>query len=84
MEAIDVSDEMSDVPESKPAGRWEQIEHFMRSHEYIRNADVRSLCGVSAATANRILAGFAAEGRLVRYREGRHWAYRLADKEQNG
>ncbi len=25
MEAIGVSDEMSDVPESEPAGRWEQI-----------------------------------------------------------
>lgn len=30
------------------------------------NADVRELCGVSAATANRILAGFVSERKLVK------------------
>ena len=44
------------------------------------NADVRELCGVSAATANRILASFVAEGNLVKYHEGGHWAYRNHDK----
>ena len=42
------------------------------------NADVRELCGVSVATANRILAGFVADGKLVKYREGGHWAYILS------
>lgn len=41
------------------------------------NADMRELCGVSAATANRILAGFASGGKLVKYRESGHWAYIL-------
>jgi len=83
IEATGVIDEMSDVTKGRLFGRWQQIEQFMYSHDYIRNADVRKLCGISAATANRILAGFVAEGRLVRYREGRHWAYRLADEQQN-
>jgi len=83
IEAIGVSDEMSDVPEGKSAGRWEPIDQFMRSHDFIGSADARNLCGISATTANRILAGFAAESRLVRHREGRHWTYRLADEQQN-
>ena len=77
IEAIDTSDEMSDAPESKNASRTKAIERFLKQHIYIMNADVRALCGVSAATANRILAGLAADGTLEKYREGGHWAYRL-------
>ena len=80
MEAIDMSDEMgdemSDAPKDKATERWKQIEQFLEHHDVIQNADVRQLCGVSAATANRILAGFVAEGRLAKCREGGHWAYR--------
>ena len=74
--AINTSDEMSDGPMDKAAMRWTQIEKFLETHEFIMNADVRALCGVSAATANRILAGFASKAKLVKYREGGHWAYR--------
>ena len=77
IDAINTSDEMSDEVMDKAAMRWKQIEKFLQTHEYIMNADVRVLCGVSAATANRILAGLAAEGTLVKYREGGHWAYKL-------
>lgn len=42
------------------------------------NADVRELCGVSAATANRTLSMLTIEGKLVKYRCGGHWAYHLA------
>lgn len=77
IDAINASDEMSDGKIDKTTMRWKQIEKFMETHEFIMNADVRTLCGVSAATANRILAGFASEGRLVKYREGGHWAYHL-------
>lgn len=76
MEAVNMSDEMSDAPKDKAADRWKQIEQFLEHHEGIQNADVRQLCGVSAATANRILAKFAAEGKLVKCRESGHWAYR--------
>lgn len=76
IESANMSDEMSDVPKDKAAERWKQIQRFLESHDVIQNADVRQLCGVSAATANRILAGFVAEGRLVKYRQGGHWGYR--------
>lgn len=45
------------------------------------NADVRALCGVSAATANRILADLAEESKLVKCHENGHWAYSLKIKE---
>ena len=77
IDAINASDEMSDGTMDKATMRWKQIEKFLETHEFIMKADVRELCGVSAATANRILAGFASEGKLVRYREGGHWAYKL-------
>ena len=77
IDAIDASDEMSDDKMDKATMRWKQIEKFLETHEFIMNADVRELCGVSAATANRILAGLATEGTLVKYREGGHWAYML-------
>mgnify|MGYP000394201088 CR=1 FL=1 len=72
MDAINMSNEMSDGKVDKITLRWNKI------HDYIMNADVRELCGVSVATANRILAGFVADGKLVKYREGGHWAYILS------
>ena len=76
IDAIDTSDEVSDMPTDKAVMRWKQIEELFESHPYIRNADVRTLCNVSAATANRILSGLVEEGKLVKCHEGRHWAYR--------
>lgn len=76
IDAINTSDEMRDVHIDKATIRWKQIEKFLETHDFIMNADVRVLCGVSAATANRMLAGLSAEGKLVRCREGGHWAYK--------
>ena len=76
IDAINTSDEMSDVPMDKATIRWKQIEKFLETHEFIMNADVRALCGVSAATADRILAGLVVKGNLVKYREIGHWAYK--------
>lgn len=76
IEAIELSDEMSDAPNDKDALRWGMIEAYLKTHDFIRNADVRALCGVSAATANRILAGLVEEGKLVKEHVGGHWAYR--------
>ena len=76
-DAINASDEMSDVPIDKTILRWQHIEKFLETHEFIMNADVRALCGVSAATANRILSGLATNGKLIKYREGDHWRYCL-------
>lgn len=76
IEVVDTRDGMSDEPMDRSAVRWKQIEDFLQSHPYVMNADVRVLCNVSAATANRILARLAAEGKLVKCREHGHWAYR--------
>ena len=78
MDTVNVSDEMSDGTMDKAAMRWMQIEKFLEAHPYIMNADVRALCGVSAATANRILAGLVKKRRLVKCRQGGHWAYALS------
>ena len=79
MEGVNMSDEMSDAPKDKTAERWERIEQFLENHDVIQNSDVRQLCRVSPATANRILTELAAEGRLVKCRNGGHWAYRRTD-----
>lgn len=78
IDATSTSDEMSDGPMGKATMRWMQIEKFLEAHPYIMNADVRALCGVSAATANRILAGLVKKRRLVKCRQGGHWAYALS------
>ena len=76
MDAINTSDEMSDEKVDKATLRWNKIQEYLKTHDYIRNADVRALCGVSAATANRILAKLAAEGMLSKFRKKSHWAYK--------
>ena len=78
VDAINASDEVSDGVTDKATMRWKQIEKFLETHPYIMNADVRALCGVSAATANRILAGLVKKSRLVKCRQGGHWAYALS------
>lgn len=79
-EAMEVSDgmmdEMSDEKMDKATQRWKKIEAYLKNHDYIMNADVRELCGVSSATANRILSSFVTEGKLAKYREDGHWAYK--------
>lgn len=75
IDAINTSDEMSDGPMDKATMRWKKIQEYLKAHDYIMNADVRELCGVSAATANRILTGLAAEDKLLRCRKSGHWAY---------
>ena len=72
IESINGSDEMSDGVRDKAAIRWSRIEAYLKTHDHIMNADVRMMCGVSAATANRILAGLVQEGKLVKYRVGGH------------
>lgn len=77
MEAINVRDGMSDGMMDKASIRWNRIENYLHTHDFIMNADVQRLCDVSSATANRILVGLAEEGKLVKYREKGHWAYKL-------
>lgn len=76
IDAISMSDEMSDGKMDKTTLRWKKIEEYLKTHDYIMNADVRELCGVSTATANRILATFTAERKLVKCFNRGHWVYR--------
>lgn len=80
IEVIITSDEMSDGKMDKATLRWKKIEEYLKTHDYIMNADVRELCGVSAATANRILVGFAAGKKLTKCRKGSYWVYASCDK----
>ena len=77
IQAISTSDETSDGKMDKATLRWNKIQEYLKTHDYIMNADVRELCGVSAATANRILSSFVKERKLSKYREGGHWAYSM-------
>ncbi len=79
IEAINTSDEMSDGKIDKATLRWNKIQEYLKTHDYIMNADVRELCGVSAATANRILGGFTAARKLARYHDSGHWVYKLVE-----
>ena len=73
IEAVNVSDEVTD----QTAWRWKQIDRFLSDHAYITNTDVREICQVSSATANRILRNLADTGRVMKVRKGRIWAYQL-------
>ena len=77
IDAIHTSDAMSAGKMDKKTLRWQKIEQFLQTHEYIMNADVRELCGVSAATANRILTGLVDDNKLNKGQEKGHWAYYL-------
>lgn len=77
MDAISASDEMRDGKMDRSTFRWNKIQEYFKTPNYIMNADVRELCEVSAATANRILTGLASDGILIKYRESGHWVYRL-------
>lgn len=77
MDAVKTSNAMIDGKPNKAAIRWQKIEWFLQTHEYIMNADVRELCGVSAATANRTLTKLAENGTLMKVHIGGHWQYRM-------
>lgn len=75
MDAINASDEMSDGRMDKATLRWNKIQEYLKTHDYIMNADVRELCGVSAATANRILTKFTDAKKLRKFMINGHWGY---------
>ena len=77
LEAIDTTTEIDNKSTDKASLRWAKIRHYLSAHKFIMNADVRELCGVSSATANRILNGLTEEGKLQKCHEGRYWAYTL-------
>ena len=76
MEAINTSNEISVEKIDKATLRWNKIQAYLKTHDYIMNADVRALCGVSAATANRILSQFVDKEKLIKDHFHGHWVYK--------
>ena len=75
MDVISASDEMSDGKMDKTTLCWNKIQEYLKTHDYIMNADVRELCGVSAATANRILTKLTKAKKLRKFMINGHWGY---------
>ena len=74
--ALEEAAAVSAQGQSSEAERRARIERFLQANPVIQNADVRALLGVSSATANRILAGLCADGKLEKIRVGKSWGYR--------
>ena len=74
-EAINMSDDMSDGLD-KSEIRWRKIEEHLKAHTFVMNSDVRRLCDVSPATANRILSKLVVEGKLIKIHERGQWEYK--------
>lgn len=83
LEVISTSDEMSDGKMDKAAFWRKKIQEYLQTHEYIMNADVRELCGMSAATANRILTDLVVNEKLRKLHAGGHWKYSACKKGEN-
>ena len=63
--------------QNKNTSRWNKIQEYLKTHNYIMNANVRELLGVSSATANRILNKRVKTGVLAKCQINGHWAYKL-------
>ena len=77
MDAINMSDAMSNEKLNKNSLHWRKFEQFLRTQEYIMNADVRDPCGVSATTVNRILTNLVEKDNLISIYIGDHWQCQL-------
>lgn len=75
IDAINTTDAMRGGKLNKAATRQLKIEQYLQTHEYIMNSDVRELCGVSPATANRVLAGLVKDRVLCRQQISGQWKY---------
>ena len=56
MEESSTSNQMSGGKSNKVTMRWGKIHEYLKTYDYVINADVRELRGVSAATADQIQA----------------------------
>lgn len=57
-----------------------KIEEYLKTYDYIMNADVRESSGASLATANRILSIFVKKENEQVLKNG-YWVYRLREVE---
>ena len=78
-EAIDEQPAEKPSMQSKEELRWEKIADFLRTNSTIHNYDDQNFLDVSSATARRILNDLTKEGKLIKVRNGRYWAYKAAE-----
>lgn len=78
-EAIDEQPAEKPSMQSKEELRWEKIADFLRTNSTIQNSDVQNFLDVSSATASRILNALTKEGKLIKVRNGRYWAYKAEE-----
>ena len=74
---IEATDESKSIKSNtkKDDYRWSVISNYLTHNDYIMNSDLRNLLNISSATANRILSGFVNDGKLLKIRVGKTWAY---------
>lgn len=75
-EAMNMQDEMIDDISPNLDRRWEIVCGYLKAHGTVQNKDVCRLLGISSATASRLLCSWVKEEKLVRYRNGKTWAYK--------
>ncbi len=53
----------------------EMVMNFLKHNQKISSSDVQKMLDFSPATATRLLSRLKDEGKLIRIRDGRSWAY---------
>ena len=76
LEVIDGSVSVKHSKSEKAATRENTVMNYLHENGEITNSDVRKLLNVSVATANRILNTMVEKGLIIRFRNGKSWAYR--------
>ena len=77
LEVITADGSVTKSKSDKAAAREKLVMDYLEQNNAITNSDVQELLHVSTATANRILNSMVEKGMIVRFRNGKSWAYRM-------
>lgn len=69
--------ESSSVKTDKASNREKVIKEYLKSNNIISNKNVCELFSVSTSTANRILNAMLEKGDIIKFKNGKYWAYKL-------
>lgn len=67
-------DEMGDRKIDKGTFRWNKIQEYLKTHDYIMSVNVLDYMEISTVTANSILPTYVSEGKHYVSQLG-HWVY---------
>ena len=73
---LDVT-ESSSAKTDKASNREKVIKEYLISNNVISNKNVCELFNVSTSTANRILNAMLEKGDIIKFKNGKYWAYKL-------